>query len=83
VDAIERAIPIPQLEIIMQRRARRQVLGDGALATGAQHMRQPVDDLALVQLALAAARLAGGISGATSDHSSSVTSLGSRGRLRS
>src|SRR3974390_3380171 len=47
VDAIERAVPTPQIEIIVDRRARRQVLGDcPPLAAGAQDGHQAVDDLA-------------------------------------
>ena len=40
VDAIERAVPAPQVEIILQRRARRQVLSDRPpLTAGAQDKR--------------------------------------------
>ena len=47
MDAIERAVPAPQIEVIVDRRARRQVLRDRApLAAGAQDVHQAVDDLA-------------------------------------
>src|SRR5271157_4801031 len=47
VDAIERAVPAPQVEIIVERRARRQVLGDRPpLTPGAQDIHQAVDNLA-------------------------------------
>src|SRR5277367_4427059 len=47
VDAIERAVPAPSVEIIVERRARRQVLGDRPpLTPGAQDIHQPVDNLA-------------------------------------
>src|SRR5271169_78760 len=47
VDAIERAVPAPQVEIIVERRARRQVLGDRPpLTPGAQDLYQAVDDFA-------------------------------------
>src|SRR5208282_5042804 len=49
VDAIERAVPAPQIEIIVDRRARWQVLGDRPpLAAGAQDIHQAVDDFAHV-----------------------------------
>ena len=47
VDAIERAVPAPQIEIIVQRRARRQVRRNRApLTAGAQNIHQAVDHLA-------------------------------------
>ena len=47
VDAIERAVPAPQIEIIVQRRARRQIRRNRApLTAGAQDIHQAVDDLA-------------------------------------
>src|SRR5208337_3326346 len=77
VDSPERAIPIPEVEIIVECRARRQVLGDGApLAASAQDVHQAVDDLALIDMARLPPRLAGGTSGATCAHSASVRSLG-------
>ena len=58
VDAIERAVPVPQIEIIVDRRARRQVLGDRPpLAAGAQDIHQTVDDLPHVHRTLVAAAL--------------------------
>ena len=58
MDPIERAVPTPQIEIFVQGRARRQVLGDRPpLAAGAQDVHQPVDDLAQVHRALVAAAL--------------------------
>ena len=46
MDAIERAVPVPQIEVVMQRRARRQVLRDRPpLAAGAQNVHKSVDDL--------------------------------------
>ena len=57
MDPIERAVPAPQIEIIVQRRARRQVFRDRPpLATGAQDLHQAVDDLA--QLTVAGCRRA-------------------------
>ena len=47
MDAIERAVPTPQIKIIIQGRAGRQVFRDRPpLATGAQDVHQPVDHLA-------------------------------------
>ena len=47
MDAIERAVPAPQIEIIVQRRARRQVRRNRApLTAGAQNIHQAVDHLA-------------------------------------
>ena len=58
MDAIERAVPAPQVEIIMHRRARRQILGQRPpLASRAQDVHQPVDDLAHIDMALVAAPL--------------------------
>lgn len=59
VDAVERAIPGPKVEIVMDRAPRRQILRDRSpLAAGREHIHQPVDHLAQVDAALAAARLA-------------------------
>src|SRR5208283_849626 len=58
VDAIERAVPAPQIEIIVDRRARWQVLGDRPpLAAGAQDIHQAVDDFAHVHRPPVAAAL--------------------------
>ena len=44
---IERAIPTPQVEIIIQRRARRQVFRDGPpLTTGGENVHETVHNLA-------------------------------------
>ena len=58
MDAVERAVPAPQIEIIVDRRARRQVLGDRPpLAAGAQNIHQAVDDFAHVHRPPVAAAL--------------------------
>ena len=58
VDAIERAVPIPAIEVIVKRRTRRQVLRDGApLAASAEDVHQAVDDLALMDMTSVAAAL--------------------------
>ena len=60
MDAIQRAVVVPQVEEAVHRRARRQVLRDRTpLAAGAEHVHQPVDDLADVDRALVAAALGG------------------------
>ena len=60
MDAIERAVPAPQAEVIVHGASRRQVLGQRApLAAGAQDVHQPVDHLAQIDRPLAAAALAG------------------------
>ena len=77
MDAIERSIIGPQIEIAIDRALGRQILRDRApLATGREHIHQAVHDIANVDPALPTARLAGGINGSTCAHSSSVTSLG-------
>src|SRR6476646_4947904 len=76
MDAIERAVPSPQVKIVVHRAARRQVLRDRSpLATGAQHIHQAIDYLTST-VRLLPPRLAGVISGSTNAHSSSVKSLG-------
>ena len=58
MDAIQRAIVVPQVKEAVHGRARRQVLGDRPpLAAGGEHVHQPVDDLADVHGALVAAAL--------------------------
>src|SRR5271166_3881900 len=60
VDAIERAIPVPQAEIIMHGATRRQVFGQIApLAAGAEDVHHAVHHLAHDDPPLAAASLAG------------------------
>lgn len=56
---IERAIPTPQVEIIVQRRARRQVFRDRPpLTTGGENVHEAVHNLAHDHCALVAAALA-------------------------
>src|SRR4030081_3935810 len=58
MDAMERAVPSPQVKIVVHRAARRQVLRDRSpLATGAQHIHQAIDHLAHIDRALVAASL--------------------------
>jgi hypothetical protein len=58
MDAVERAVPTPQIEIIVQGRAWRQVFRDRApLAARAQDVHQTVGDLAQVHRALITAQL--------------------------
>src|SRR5271165_1317197 len=58
VDAIERAVPAPQIEITVDRRARWPVLGDRPpLPAGAQDIHQAVDDFAHVHRPPVAAAL--------------------------
>src|SRR5271155_3673285 len=53
---IERAIPTPQVEIIVQRRARRQVFRDGSpLTTGGENIHEAVHNLAHNHCAFVAA----------------------------
>jgi len=60
MDPVERAVPVPQAQVVMHGAARRQVFGQIApLATGAQDVHHPVDHLAQVDPPLAATRLAG------------------------
>jgi len=59
MDAIERAVPAPQAEVVMHGASGRQVLGQRApLAAGAQDVHQTVDHLAQIDRPLAAAGLA-------------------------
>ena len=59
MDAIERVVPAPEVEIIIHGALGRKVFGKrGPLATGAQNIHQPVDDLAHDDSSLAAAALA-------------------------
>src|SRR5271169_7126780 len=55
-DALERSAPTPKIEVIVERRARWQVLRDGApLAVGAEDVHEAVDDLAHVDMTSIAA----------------------------
>src|SRR3954465_14654403 len=57
--AIERAVPAPELEVVVPRRARRQVLGDSPpLAACAEDVHQPVHPLAHVHRSVVAATFA-------------------------
>jgi hypothetical protein len=59
MDAIQRAIPVPQAEVIMHSASGRQVLGKIApLAAGAQNVHHAVDHLADIDAPFAAAGLA-------------------------
>jgi hypothetical protein len=59
VDARQRTVLLPQLQIVMQDVAR-QVLNDHLTpATGAEDVRQPIDHLARAHLALVGATLVG------------------------
>ena len=60
MDAIQRAVVVPQVEEAVHRRTRRQVFRDRTpLAAGTEHVHQPVDDLADVYRPLVAAALGG------------------------
>lgn len=51
VDALQRAVPIPQLEIMVHRAFRRQILGQRLpLAAGPQQVQKAVDNLAHVDV---------------------------------
>jgi len=58
MNAIERAVPAPQIEVVVQGRARRQVLRDRPpLAARTQNIHQAVNDFAQVDRPLIAAAL--------------------------
>ena len=58
VNSLQRSVPTPKMEVIVERRARRQVLRDGApLAAGAEDVHEAVDDLAHVDMTSIAAAL--------------------------
>jgi hypothetical protein len=58
MDAIQRAVPTPQVEIVEQRAPRRQVFGDRPpLATRAQDVHDPVHHFAHIDMAPIAAAL--------------------------
>ena len=53
MDAIERAVPSPQVKIVVHRATRRQILRDRSpLATGAQHIHEAIHDFPLIDLAI-------------------------------
>ena len=59
MDAIQRAVPVPQAEVIMHGASGRQILGQRApLAAGAQNVHHAVDHLADSDAPFAAAGLA-------------------------
>jgi len=77
MNAIQRAVPVPKVEITKQRALRRQVFGNiTPLASRAQHIHEAVHDFRGSTERLRPPRLAGGIKGSTCDHSSFVRSLG-------
>src|SRR5476651_2910525 len=56
MDALQRAVPVPQHEIIMRRALRRQILGQRLpLASGPKHVEDGVQNLAYVDRTLASA----------------------------
>ena len=58
VNSLKRSVPTPKIEVIVERRARRQVLRDGApLAAGAEDVHEAVDDLAHLDMTSIAAAL--------------------------
>jgi hypothetical protein len=61
VDALKRSVPTAKTEVVVKRRARRQVLRDGPpLAAGAEDVHEAVHDLAHVDVT--------SIAGASSPH---------------
>ena len=81
VDASQRAVPIPQVQVLPDRAARRQVLRKRLpLTARPKHVEDGVQDLADRGRP---PRLAGGISEPTSAHSPSVKSLSYRSPRRS
>src|SRR6516162_2519129 len=83
MDAIQRAVVAPQVEIVEKCAARRQIFRDRTpLASRAQNM-IPFITSRTSTWRLLPPRLAGGINGSTCAHSSSVRSLGYRSALRS
>ena len=77
MDAIQRAVPVPQAEVIMHGASGRQILGQRApLAAGAENVHHAVDHLADSERRLPPPGLPGGISGSICAHSASVRSLG-------
>src|SRR5258708_17418275 len=84
MDAIQRAVVAPQVEIVEKCAARRQVFRDRTpLASRAQVYMIPFITSRTSTWRLLPPRLAGGINGSTYAHSSSVRSLGYRNLLRS
>ncbi len=81
MEALQRAIPGPELKVVVAGTARRQVLRQMApRPAGLQDIQHPVQDRPHLDTPPAARprppRRAGGIKGAISAHSSSVKSLG-------
>jgi len=77
VDALQRAVPIPQHEVGMGRALGRQVLGQRLpLAARGEHIENRVENLPHVDRSLTTAALGGGIIGAIRAHSASVRSDG-------
>ena len=77
MDPIERAVPTPQIKIIVQRRAWRQVFRIARHWQPALRMYiRPLTTSRSFTVRLLPPRLAGGICGSTSAHSSSVRSEG-------
>jgi len=60
MDALQRAVPTPQIEIVEQRAARRKIFRDRSpLTARTQNVHQPIDHVAHDNRPLAAATLAG------------------------
>ncbi len=56
MDAIDRAVPFPARQIVVQGAARRQILGDSApLATSAQNIQDAIEDFTLINVTRVAA----------------------------
>src|SRR4051812_27633030 len=81
--AIERAVPAPELEVVVHRRARRQVFGDSPPLAACAEDISPFTTSRTFTVRLLPPRLPGRMSGSTWLHSSSVKSLGYRSLLRS
>ena len=79
MDAIQRAVPVPQAEVIMHGASGRQILGQRApLAAGAENVHHAVDHLADSDAPFAAAGLANlsGTSARTDNASGCRSSMG-------
>src|SRR3954466_11494272 len=77
VNAPERAVVVPSVEVVVQGAARRQVLGDrGPWQPVLRMYMRPLATSRRLTVRLLPPRLAAGINGATRAHSSSVKSLG-------
>ena len=76
MDAIQRAVPVPQAEVIMHGASGRQILGQRApLAAGAQNVITPLITSRIATRRLPPPGLPDGISGSICAHSASVRSL--------